>query len=87
MINKGFMEQDILEIIFQKKLIVNEHLEQNDKLLEELESIKYDDSNLEEFLEKCFEFKNNQKLLVEKINDFREEVRKLGVTVPPRFVL
>ena len=60
------MEQDILEIIFQKKLIVNKHLEQNDKLLKELESIKYDDSNLVEFPEKCFEFKNNQKHLVEK---------------------
>jgi uncharacterized protein YkvS len=52
-------------------------------LLEELESLKYNDNNLKEFIEKCLEFKNGQKQLVEKINDFKEELIKLGV--PPAF--
>ena len=53
--NKDFIEQDILDEILQKKLIVHKHLKQNDELLEELEL--FNDGNLEEFLEKCFEFK------------------------------
>ncbi len=85
---KDSIEQNnVLERIFKKKLIVNKYLEKNDELLEEIESLKYDDSNSMEFFEKCFEFKNNQKQLVEKMNDFREELRKLGITVPPRLVL
>jgi len=85
---KDSIEQNnVLERIFKKKLIVNKYLEKNDELLEEIESLKYDDSNSKEFFEKCFEFKNNQKQLVEKMNDFREELRKLGITVPPRLVL
>ena len=49
--NSGNMiiKQDVLDIIFQKKLIVNKHLKHNDELLEELESLKYDDGNLKEF--------------------------------------
>ena len=85
---KDFIEQNnVLEKIFKKKLIVNKHLERNDELLEEIESLKYDDSNSKEFFEKCSKLKNNQKQLVEKMNDFREELRKLGITVPPRLVL
>jgi len=78
---KDFIEQNnVLEKIFKKKLIVNKHLERNDELLEEIESLKYDDSNSKEFFEKCSELKNNKKQLVEKMNDFREELRKLGIT-------
>ena len=77
--------KDSLEKILKKKLIVDEHLKRNDKLLEELESLEYNDNNLKEFIEKFFQFKNDEKQLVEKINDFKEELIKLGV--PPRLVL
>ena len=49
---KDFIEQNnVLEEIFMKKLIVNKYLERNDEFLEKIESLKYDDSNSKEFFE------------------------------------
>lgn len=79
--------KDSLEKILKKKLIVEKHLKRNDELHEELESLKYNDNNLKELIEKCFEFQNDQNQLVQRMNDFREELRKLGIIVPPRLVL
>jgi len=43
--------------------------------LEELELPKCKYVNLEEFFQKKFEFKNGESQLVEKINNFRKEIR------------
>ena len=73
------------EKISKKTLCIKEHIQRNDKLLEELELCKY--VNLEEFFEKFSEFKNDESQLVEKINNLREEMKKLGMKVPPKLVL
>ena len=81
--NKDFNELKVgLEKISKKKLCIKECLQRNDKLLEELEYI-----DLEEFLEKLLEFKNDESQLVENINNLREEMKKLGMKVPPELVL
>ena len=86
--NKDFIELKAgLEKISKKKLCIKEHMQRNDKLLEELESLKYEDVNLETFLEKFVEFKNDESKLVGKINNLREEMKKLGIKVPPKLVL
>jgi chaperonin cofactor prefoldin len=108
--NKAKLENS-LKRISMKKSYIDKHMKRNDKLLEELDSLKNDDNlkefrekfvefkklmeefeslkddNLKEFHKKFVEFKNDEKLLVEEINDFREELRKLGMIVPPKLVL
>lgn len=61
-------------------------IKRNDELLEKLQSFK-NDGNLEEFLNKYLEFKYDENLLVEKINNFREELEKLGLKVPPKLII
>jgi hypothetical protein len=68
-------------------LSIDKHFKRNDKLLKELHSLEYNDDNLKKFIVKCSEFKTNQKLLVEKIDDFRVDLRKLGITIPPELIL
>ena len=73
-------QKDRLE---KKKSYIIKHIKRNDELLEELQSLENDD-NLEKFLKKYLEFKHDENLLVDKINNFRGELEKLGLKVPPK---
>ena len=86
--DKGLIElKSSLERISERKLRINQHIKRNDKLLEELESYENGNNNFIKFIEKFIEFMNDEKQLVEEINDFREELKNFGMTVPPKLVL
>ena len=62
---------------------IQEHIRRNDQLLEALEQ----ENDIYKFIEKSIEFQNDQNLLVEKINIFLKEMKKIGIKVPSKLVL
>ena len=45
------------------------------------------EKDIYKFIEKSIEFQNDQNLLVEKINIFLKEMKKIGIKVPSKLVL
>ena len=59
---------------------IRDHIKINDKLLDEFQQ----ENNIKQFIEKYIKFKNDERLLIEKLNHMRDEFKRLGCKVPPK---